>query len=84
MRLLQTDRNANLLIDVLRSLVAEHRLKLHDFVIMPDHVHLLVEVASDMTIERAMQLIKGRSLIACPRSSATKVRSGREDSLKSR
>jgi len=59
-RLLQSERNANLLIDVLRSLVAEHRFKLHDFVIMPDHVHLLIEVANDMTIERAMQLIKGR------------------------
>jgi putative transposase len=60
MRLLQSERNANLLIDVLRSLVAEHCFKLHDFVIMPDHVHLLIEVVDDMTIEKAMQLIKGR------------------------
>jgi len=59
-RLLQSARNANLLIDVLRSLVAEHRFKLHDFVIMPDHIHLLIEVGGDMTIEKAMQLIKGR------------------------
>jgi putative transposase len=27
---------------------------------MPDHVHLLIEVFGDMTIEKAMQLIKGR------------------------
>jgi putative transposase len=59
-RLLQSERNAELLIDVLRSLVAEHRFKLHDFVIMPDHVHLLIEVVGEMTIEKAMQLIKGR------------------------
>ena len=59
-RLLQSERNATLLIDVLRSLVAEHRFKLHDFVVMPDHVLLLIEVANDMTIEKAMQLIKGR------------------------
>jgi putative transposase len=59
-RLLQSERNANLLIDVMRSLVSEHRFKLHDFVIMPDHVHLLIEVGNDMTIEKAMQLIKGR------------------------
>jgi putative transposase len=58
--LLQSERNAGLLIDVLRSLVTEHRFKLHDFVIMPDHIHLLVEVVGDMTIEKAMQLIKGR------------------------
>ena len=49
-----------MLIDVLGSLVAEHRFKLHDFVVMPNHVHLLIEVGSDMTVEKAMQLIKGR------------------------
>ena len=59
-RLLQSERNADLLIDVLRSLVAEHRFKLHNFVIMPDHVHLLIEVGDGMTIEKAMQYIKGR------------------------
>jgi putative transposase len=59
-RVLQTERNAGLLIDVLRSLVAERKFELHDFVIMPDHVHLLIEVSNDMTIEKAMQLIKGR------------------------
>jgi putative transposase len=59
-RLLQSERNAGLLIDVMRSLVIEHHFKLHDFVVMPDHVHLLIEVGEDMTIEKAMQLIKGR------------------------
>ncbi len=59
-RILQSERNAGLLIDVLRSLVAEHCFKLHDFVIMPDHVHLLLTVSDAMTIEKAMQLIKGR------------------------
>ena len=59
-RLLQSERNAELLVDVLRSLVAERKFKLRDFVIMSDHVHLLIEVAGEMTIEKAMQLIKGR------------------------
>ena len=59
-RLLQSERNADLLIDVLRSLVVEHKFQLHDFVIMPDHVHLLLTVEDGMTIEKAMQLIKGR------------------------
>ena len=58
-RLLQSERNAELLIDVLRSNVAAGRFKLHDFVIMPDHVHLLLTVGDGMTIEKAMQLIKG-------------------------
>ena len=59
-RLLQSERNAELLVDVLRSLVAERKFKLLDFVVMPDHVHLLIEVAGDMTIEKAMQFVKGR------------------------
>jgi putative transposase len=58
-RLLQSERNAMLLIDVLRMNVAAGRFQLHDFVIMPDHLHLLVTLSGDMTIERAMQLIKG-------------------------
>jgi REP-associated tyrosine transposase len=32
---------------------------LHAFVLMPDHVHLLLTPAADVTLERAMQLIKG-------------------------
>jgi putative transposase len=31
----------------------------YDFVVMPDHVHLLMTVGGGMTIERAMQFIKG-------------------------
>jgi putative transposase len=59
-RLFQSERNATLLIDVLRSCVAEKRFRLLDFVVMPDHLHLLITVQDKMTIEKAMQLIKGR------------------------
>jgi putative transposase len=59
-RLLQSERNAQLMIDVLRSLVAERKFELHDFVVMPDHVHFLLTVADEMTIEKAMHLVKGR------------------------
>jgi putative transposase len=59
-RILQSERNAGLLIDVLRSLVAEKQFNLLDFVIMPDHFHALITVHEEMTIEKAMQLIKGR------------------------
>ena len=37
--LLQTERNAMLLIDVMRRYTAAGEFKIHDFVIMPDHVH---------------------------------------------
>jgi putative transposase len=57
--LLQSERNATLLIDVLRSYVATRKFQLHDFVVMPDHLHLLIRVGGNMTIEKAMQFIKG-------------------------
>jgi putative transposase len=59
-RLLQSERNAGLLIEILRELVKEHVFELHDFVVMPDHVHLLFTVGEEMTIEKAVQLVKGR------------------------
>jgi len=58
-RLLQSVRNAELLIDVLRSQIAAKKFKLDDFVIMPDHLHLLLTVEDGMTVEKAMQLVKG-------------------------
>ena len=59
-RLLQSERNAGLMIDVLRSLVQEDAFELHDFVVMPDHLHLLLTVDAGMTVEKAMLLVKGR------------------------
>ena len=47
------------MIEVLRSNVAAGKFQLHDFVIMPDHLHLLMALPNDITIERAMQLVKG-------------------------
>jgi len=58
-RLLQSERNAMLLIDVLRSYARAKKFHVHDFVVMPDHIHLLLTVGPDMSIERAMQYIKG-------------------------
>ncbi len=37
----------------------EGRFQLHAFVVMPEHVHLLITPAADVTIEHAVQLIKG-------------------------
>jgi putative transposase len=57
--LLQSDRNAILFIDVLRSYVAAKKFKVHDFVVMPDHVHVLLTVGGQLSIEKAVQFIKG-------------------------
>ena len=47
-----------MMIDVLRSYVAAGTFRLHDFVVMPNHLHLLITVREGMTIEKAMQFIK--------------------------
>jgi putative transposase len=57
--LLQSDRMATLFIDVLRSYVGQHRFKIHEFVVMPNHVHFLLTIGKEMTVEKAVQLIKG-------------------------
>ena len=35
------------------------RFELHAFVVMPEHVHLLLTPATDITLERSIQFIKG-------------------------
>ena len=37
----------------------EHKFLLHEFVIMPDHIHALLAPAPEISLERIMQFIKG-------------------------
>jgi putative transposase len=46
-------------VDVLYHYREQGKYLLHEFVVMPDHFHILISVGSEMTIERAVQLIKG-------------------------
>jgi putative transposase len=57
--LLQSDRMAMLLIDVLLKNAELGGFPLHAFVVMPDHLHVLPTVGRDITIEKAAQYIKG-------------------------
>ncbi|MFZ3211886.1 MAG: transposase [Terriglobales bacterium] len=57
--ILQSDALARELISALYDYRAADRFALHEFVIMPDHVHLLLTPAPTLTLERAMQFIKG-------------------------
>jgi putative transposase len=57
--LLQSDRSAELFVRVLYDYRAEGRFRLHEFVVMPDHFHVLLTVDQRRTIETAAQLIKG-------------------------
>ena len=55
--ILQSDRMAGLLVDILLHYRAQGKYLLHEFVVMPDHFHLLITPRE--SLERAMQLIKG-------------------------
>ena len=58
-RMLQSDRSAALLIDVLYHYRGQSKYLLHEFVVMPNHFHLLITPGREATLERALQLIKG-------------------------
>jgi REP-associated tyrosine transposase len=57
--LLQSARAASLFVDVLYHYRQQQKYLLHEFVIMPDHFHVLLTVGTEMTVEKAVQLIKG-------------------------
>jgi putative transposase len=57
--LLQSDPLCDLLLSVMRENRAKGRFQLHEFVFMRDHVHLILTPAPDVSIEKAMQFIKG-------------------------
>jgi putative transposase len=59
-RLLQSDRIARLLLQVLFLYRRQGKYLLHEFVVMPNHFHLLISPSVEVTLERALQLIKGR------------------------
>jgi putative transposase len=50
---------AELFIEVLRSYMRTGKMTVHDFVIMPNHVHILMTIPGEMSLEKAMQLVKG-------------------------
>jgi putative transposase len=57
-RLFQVEATANLFLDTVQHYRREGHYKLHSFVVMPDHIHLLLTPQA-ITLERSMQLIKG-------------------------
>jgi len=55
----RVEARARLLIEVLFDYRDQGRYLLHEFVVMPDHLHLLITPATDISVERAVQFIKG-------------------------
>lgn len=57
--LFQVTSHAELFIDTLQSYHQQRKFELYSFVVMPDHVHLLLTPAPEIPLEKAVQLIKG-------------------------
>jgi putative transposase len=58
-RLFVVENHVRLFLQTLYRYRREGRYQLHAFVVMPEHVHLLLTPAHDVTLEHAIQLIKG-------------------------
>ena len=56
--LFQVQKIARLFIEVMLQYRTKKKYLLHEFVVMPDHFHLII-TPTGITLERAMQLIKG-------------------------
>src|SRR4051812_17002200 len=56
--ILQTERMAGLLVDVLQVNRTKKRFEVHEFVIMRDHFHMLLTPAPE-SLEKCVQYIKG-------------------------
>jgi putative transposase len=55
----QVTATAELLQQTIFDYRSQGRFLLHAFVIMPDHLHALITPAADVSLEKAMQYIKG-------------------------
>jgi putative transposase len=53
------ETRASLLVEVLLHYRVESKYLLHEFVVMPDHLHALLTPARDVSLEHAVQFIKG-------------------------
>jgi REP-associated tyrosine transposase len=57
--LFQSDRMSELFLDVLFDYAKQGKYAIHEFVLMPNHFHLLITPGPMLALERCLQLIKG-------------------------
>jgi len=47
--------------DILHMTASRHGIKILELAVMPDHIHMIVQIPSDISQSRAVQLLKGAS-----------------------
>jgi putative transposase len=57
--LLQSDQLADLFLNTIFSYRDQKKFEVHEFVVMKNHIHLLITPGDNVTLEKAVQFIKG-------------------------
>jgi putative transposase len=70
----QVNENAEILIRCMNEYRNQGAFALHDFVVMPNHLHLLLTPNSETSLEKAVQLIKGGSSYQIHRIRESKIK----------
>jgi len=55
------EKQHNLVNACIRKVANKHRIKIHKFKVMPDHVHMLMTLPHNITDSKALMLLKGGS-----------------------
>ena len=53
--------NKNLCEEILREIAQRHHIKIIEMTVMPDHIHMVIELPSTMSVSKAFHLLKGAS-----------------------
>ena len=61
LRIFVLESNVRAFLKTMNSYRRQGEFQIHAFVVMPEHVHLLLTPGAEITLERALQLIKGGS-----------------------
>jgi putative transposase len=55
------EENKNLCEEILHEVAQRHQIKITEMSVMPDHIHLVVELKPTMSVSQAFHLLKGAS-----------------------
>ena len=57
--LFKSEPMARLFLSLLKADREKNRYAIHEYVLMPDHIHLLLTPAPEISLEKALQFVKG-------------------------
>ena len=71
--LFRSRRMADPFLETMYAYRKQGKFLLHEFVVMPDHLHLLLTPCTTLSLERCLQLVKGGFSFRCSNELQTKV-----------